>query len=97
MEFKINIREEAVQDLVKGYLWYEEQKKGLGENFVSEVESSLKHLRRNPEAFPKKRKSLRELSLKIFPYLIIYSVENSLVTVMAIFNSHLNPNKKPSA
>lgn len=97
MEFKINIREEAVQDLVKGYLWYEEQKKGLGEKFVSEIESSLRYLRRNPEAFPKKRKSLRELSLKTFPYLIIYSVENTLVTVLAIFHSHLNPNKKPSA
>lgn len=97
MEFKINIREEAVQDLIKGYLWYEEQKKGLGENFVSEVESSLRYLRRNPEAFPKKRKSLREVNLKTFPYLIIYSVEDSLLTVVANFHSHLNPNKKPSA
>ena len=73
------------------------KKKGLGKNFVSEVESSLKYLRKNPEAFPKKRKSLRELNISTFPYLIIYTVESSLVTVLAIFNSHLNPDKKPSA
>ena len=96
MDFEINIREEAVQDLNKGYSWYENQQKDLGKKFLSEVESSLKFLRKNPEAFPKKRKSLRELTLKTFPYLIIYSVEESSVTILAIFNSFLNPNKKPS-
>lgn len=96
MDFKINIREEALKDLIRGYLWYEDQKKGLGSDFVAEFESCLKYLKRHPEAFPKKKRSLRELNLRTFPYLIIYTVEGSLATVLAIFNSYLDPNKKPS-
>lgn len=95
MVFEVRFREEAQQDLTKAYRWYEDQKRGLGKNFISEVEAAAKYLSRNPEAFPEKKGIFRELNLTTFPYLMIYTVEGQVVTVFAIFNTYLNPQKKP--
>lgn len=97
MDYKIEIRDKALEDLIKSYLWYEDKKPGLDKNLVSEVEASLKYLKKNPLAFPKKKNSFREFNLKKFPYLLIFTVEDTVVTVFAIFHTYLNPNKKPSA
>ncbi|MEM0542303.1 hypothetical protein WFZ85_06720 [Flavobacterium sp. j3] len=42
-----------------------------------------------------KRKPYREVFIKHFPYLIIYEIETSNIIVYAIFNTSLNPKKKP--
>ena len=97
MNYKVKFREEAQRDLFKAYSWYEDQKKGLGDEFTSEVENTTEYLKTNPEAYQLKRKGFREIGLKKFPYVLIYRLTGTLVLIFAIFHTHLNPNKKPSA
>ncbi|NJW52069.1 type II toxin-antitoxin system RelE/ParE family toxin [Salinimicrobium oceani] len=97
MASEVDFRKEAQKDLIEAYLWYEKKQKGLGERFVREVENGVKFIRQNPEAFPRKKNGFREFPLKIFPYLMIYVLAQKKITILAIFNTRLNPDKKPSA
>ena len=97
MDFEIEFRKEAQKDLMAAYLWYEERQIGLGEKFILEVEASVDFLKLNPEAFPQKKKGFREYNLKTFPYLMIYILKEKRVSILAVFHTRLNPNRKPSA
>jgi hypothetical protein len=53
------------------------EKRGLGKEFFVYLKGYFKILKTNPELFPlKKEPYFRELSLKKFPFVIIYEVFN---------------------
>lgn len=41
----------AKRDIKKAYEWYEEQRPGLGDQFLKRVEDCLRAIRRSPKAF----------------------------------------------
>lgn len=92
---RVQIREEAREDKRQAFIWYNKNKEGLGEKFLGEVENVLQLIWKSPEAFPFCKKSLRQVSLKKFPYVVIYDFSESDLTGYAVFHTHLNLNKKP--
>lgn len=46
------LRDEAVQELDDAYHWYEQQRDGLGDEFLKCVEDALRLIDQMPEAFP---------------------------------------------
>lgn len=95
MKYELEIKEEAVFDIKEAYLYYEEQRKGLGNRFLDTLDSHMERVQKNPQHYQVKRKPYREALIKDFPYLIIYEIENTKVIVYAVFNTWQNPNKKP--
>ena len=96
MKYVLEIKEEAIFDIKEAYLYYEEQKIGLGNRFLYTLETYIERVQKNPEHYQVKRKPYREAFIKDFPYLIIYEIEANKVVVYAIFNTWKNPNKKPA-
>jgi plasmid stabilization system protein ParE len=96
MKYVLEIKEEAVFDIKETYLYYEEQKIGLGNRFLDTLETYLERVRKNPEHYQVKRKPYREAFIKDFPFLIIYEIEANKIVVYAVFNTWKNPNKKPA-
>ncbi|MFV7234465.1 type II toxin-antitoxin system RelE/ParE family toxin [Flavobacterium sp. ZB4R12] len=96
MKYVLEIKEEAVFDIKETYLYYEEQKIGLGNRFLDTLETYLERVQKNPEHYQVKRKPYREAFIKDFPYLIIYEIEANKVVVYAVFNTWKDPNKKPA-
>ena len=96
MKYVLEIKEEAVFDIKEAYLYYEEQKIGLGNRFLDTLETYIERVQKNPEHYQVKRKPYREAFIKDFPYLIIYEIEASKVIIYAVFNTWKNPNKKPA-
>lgn len=95
MKYTLEIKEEAVIDIQKAYDYYEENKRGLGERFLETLEYYLERVEKYPLHFQIKRKPYREAFIKNFPYLIIYEIVDKNVIVYAVFNTFLNPKKKP--
>ena len=95
MKYELEIKEEAVFDIKEAYLYYEEQRIGLGNRFLDILETYLERVQKYPEHYQIKRKPYREALIKDFPYLIIFEIEENKVIVYAIFNTWRNPNKKP--
>ncbi len=51
MLYKIEIRPLAVPEIVEAFEWYEDQKNGLGMEFLDELESFYSILHANPNTY----------------------------------------------
>ncbi len=93
MDYNIIISIEAEADTNEAYIFYEDQQTGLGDRFLDKLSEFYKKLKRHPTyySFVSERKTTRALSLKVFPYTIIYEVEANDVYVFAIHHSSQNP------
>ena len=96
MAHTLIIKEEAANDIKEAYLYYEEQKAGLGVRFLNTLEIHLERVKQYPEHYQIKRPPYREAFVKDFPYLIVYELEATTVIVYAVFNTWKNPAKKTS-
>jgi hypothetical protein len=94
MAYQLEVKEEALQDIVRGFLWYEEKNPGLGTRFVDEVEQMITYLGNNALHFQIRNSVYREAVLKIFPYVIIYEIRTKHVVVYAVFPCKADPKKK---
>jgi toxin ParE1/3/4 len=85
------IRPDAERDIAEAYRWYEEQRIGLGADFLLCVEEGLAKIQRAPEAYPVVHKNVRRLLIKRFPYGIFYAVEQPVIIVLAVFHERRDP------
>lgn len=94
MAFVLEIQEEAGLEVAEAYLYYEEKRSGLGEEFLEHLDSFFKRLTLNPDHFPEKRKPYREAYIRRFPFVIIYEIVKEKVIIYSVFNTWKNPEKK---
>jgi toxin ParE1/3/4 len=52
MKRQILIRPEAEAEIEEGYRWHEEQRDGLGSDFLLCVEEALEKIERTPDMYP---------------------------------------------
>jgi mRNA-degrading endonuclease RelE of RelBE toxin-antitoxin system len=83
----------AEKEYLESIAWYEDSKTGLGERFIKEIESILDHLEQNPFLFPVKKAKLREANVRIFPYLVVYKINQNKkqVSILSVFHTSRNP------
>lgn len=91
MSFTLTFRPVARHELEAAALWYENERRGLGEDFLREVERALELVREHPERFPDVHRGLRRIRVRRFPYSVIYRVEGTTVIVHAVFHARRDP------
>lgn len=93
MDYNIIISIEAEKDTSDAYIYYENQQPGLGDRFLDELTRFYKKLKNNPTfySFVSERKTIRSLSLKIFPFKIIYEIKGKKLYVFAVYHFRKNP------
>lgn len=93
MAAELIVAPEAEQDLAEAYAWYEDQRTGLGEDFLDRVDASIEGILRAPEMYALIYKNYRRALVRRFPYAVFYEFENDTVTVYCVFNSSQDPEK----
>ena len=80
----------------EAYNWYKKRSEIAGDKLIIEVEEAIKKICADPFRYRKTHKNLRELSLKKFPYSVIYlpDEENKLVAINSLFHHKRSPKKK---
>jgi plasmid stabilization system protein ParE len=91
MKYSIIIRPEAETDLAEAFLWYEDKRRGLGHDFLLQVEAGLKFIERSPEIHNAGYKGTRTHLIKRFPYKIIYMFAHEKVVVIALLHGRRSP------
>lgn len=91
MKYEIIIRPEAESDLLDTVNWYEEKLKGLGANFLLNIEAAIESIIRTLEAFTPIYKNTRRALVRKFPFGIHYLIEKEKIVVLAIFHARRNP------
>lgn len=82
----------AEQEFFDAATYYEEQKVGLGLEYLEEVEHAINFLTRYPEAGSQVRGSVRRLTLPKFPYSLLYRVlENDQIRILAVAHHKRGP------
>lgn len=87
MKYKVIIRPEAEYDLKEAFSWYEDTRKGLGYDFLLQVDAGLRFIERNPEIHPAEYKETRKHLIKRFPYKIIYLIEKEKIIILAVMHT----------
>ena len=88
--------EEAETELVEAAAWYEAQRDGLGEAFITEVERQVSRAAKAPEVFPtlespNKQPPLRRAVLRRFPFVLVFVAMDTTLRVLAIAHGKRKP------
>jgi plasmid stabilization system protein ParE len=84
-------RPAAGRDLDRAYVWYERERRGLGEEFLAEVFATAKQILENPESYPVLHRQTRRALVRRFPYGLFYRIIGETIVVVACFHTSRNP------
>jgi plasmid stabilization system protein ParE len=84
---------EAEQDIAEAYAWYEDQRVGLGEEFLGCVDACIEAFRRTPEMHAEFYETYRRALVRRFPYMVFFEYAEGAVTVYCVFHTSRDPEK----
>lgn len=91
----VRIQPRAQAHTTEAYDWYEQQRPGLGLQFLNAVEACLQAIAQNPGQYPIHRNRIRRAMTHRFPYLVFYVVEREESVVLAIIHASRDPRRWP--
>lgn len=93
MSFDVYVLPEAEMEQTDAFNYYEEIKTGLGDEFLKELIVCFGKLSHNPQyySFAGKSGILRDIKVKRFPFLVLFLISGSTVTVVSIRNTSRKP------
>ena len=87
MGAELIITPEAFDDLAEAMDWYDEQRPGLGEDFLSSVHASIASTMRMPTMHEKVRFEYRRALVRRFPYAIYYECDDQRFTIYGVVHT----------
>jgi hypothetical protein len=81
----------ATQELVEAVAWYNQQRDGLGYQFVKEFENALDRIVQLPNAWAQLSKNVRCCRLNRFPYGVLYTMREEDIVIVAVMHLHREP------
>jgi plasmid stabilization system protein ParE len=91
MTIDLRLRPEPEQALADASIWYEEQRKGLGNQFLDEVLSVFSVISETPLMFPVVHRNIRRALIHRFPFGVYYRVESDEIVVVAVMHGSRDP------
>ena len=88
----VTLRPEAEEDLDDAALWYEGHRRGLGGEFLDEVQRVIGLIEENPQSYPLVHEEIYRALLRRFPFGIFYLVDGETAVVLAIIHASRDPN-----
>ena len=90
---KLLVRPAAAADIEEAHRWYERQRVGLGEEFLTAVDATLQDLAAHPAAYAVIHRETRRALLHRFPYGIFYRLYDENVIVIACMHGRRDPER----
>jgi plasmid stabilization system protein ParE len=91
--YEVRLRPEAEEDLADASAWYEEQRQGLGHEFLDEVLTMLSSIAEAPLVYPDIYRNTRRAIIHRFPFSVYFRVERATIVVVAIMHGSRNPRR----
>ena len=93
MTLTVRIREDAEIELSEAAIWYEEQRTGLGHEFLDQVLSLIHSLPDHPLHYPVVHKDVRRALLGRFPFGVFYEVKSEFIIIYAVMHASRHPRR----
>ena len=85
------VRPLAEADLEDAARWYEDERAGLAERFLGDVNRTFARIRERPLQFPAVSGDVRRALLHTFQYAVYFRVVDEIVIVLAVLHLRRNP------
>lgn len=82
---------EALTEIDEAYVWHEEQRSGLGEEFLTTLREQLNLIEESPLMYAVLYRGVRGGPMKRFPYVVYYRAETDRTTVIAMHHGSRSP------
>lgn len=92
MTRRLLFQPEARTDISEAAHRYEQERPGLGERFVAELDESLARITMAPSQFRILEEGIRRCAFPHFPYAIYFSLDEPRVVVVAVTHRRRDPN-----
>jgi hypothetical protein len=89
--WQLDVSAEAELEIFEAALRYERERADLGFRFEAQVDAIFARVLANPFQFPEIDEGTRRALVRDFPYGVFFTVENDLVTVLAVLHLHRHP------
>ncbi len=73
--------------------WYEHRRRGLGRDFLDEVQRVLAEIRANPARYGFAHGDIREGALRQFSYAVYYRVLPDRIRMLAVYHTSRDPSR----
>ena len=93
MAAELIVAPEVERDLATAYDWYEDQRVGLGDDFLSRIDACIQGILRNPELHKTIHESYRRGLVRRFPYAVYYEYTARVVTIYCVLHTLRDPEK----
>ena len=89
--YAIEFHNDADEEMQAAAVRYEEQARGLGDEFLDEIEQGLARIQQFPLLWSIYEGEYRRYLLQRFPYGIIYRIESETIFIIAVAHLHRKP------
>lgn len=92
---RLRYTDRAKNDLDITFEWYEDQRRGLGFEFLDCVEAAIESIQKMPKLYAIQHDHFRRALVRRFPFSIFYTIEKIEIVVHAIFDNRQDPARLP--
>jgi plasmid stabilization system protein ParE len=78
-------------EIKASYEWYQNQSEGLGDDFLSELESAYQAIIELPDTWPRFNMNYRRFLLSKFPFSVVYRENENTIFVVAVMHNSRKP------
>lgn len=88
--YQIFFSDDALLDMQESFIWYEDQKEGLGDEFLESVYRSTEKILKNPYLYQFRYKEIRIKIVTRFPYRIFFVIQERTIIIHAVLRMSRN-------
>lgn len=81
----------AALDVEAAFAWYENERPGLGLEFLGELRAAYNRIAGGPFGYRDVRSGIRRALLKRFPYAVYFTIDGDVVVVVAVLHVSRDP------
>jgi len=85
--YRIVADPQADSDVVAAFDWYEQQRPGLGDEFLDELQATYTRIVDGPLRYRMLRGGARHTLLRRFPYAVYFTVNGEDISIFAVVHS----------
>jgi len=90
---QVVVRPAAAADIEDAFLWYEQQRPGLGADFLRTVDGALAAIQSSPQLHAVIHRNTRRALLRRFPYGIYYRIYQDSIVIVACMHGRRDPKR----
>jgi toxin ParE1/3/4 len=91
MDYNLTLSRQAEGAINAAFKLYEQQRQGLGEEFLVAVDNSFLSVQSDPALYGFRRKNIRGYNMHRFPYVIFFSVKQKNIRVISFLHTSRQP------